>query len=279
MKCSNPPFSATSGVQSMIVSGRGSDLAVDVGDDDPGRAHIGDVAFLQEDDPVRVGQDRRHVAGDEGLLAVEPHEERHVLTGADQPAGLIAVHDHDRIGADHSAQGRPNGVGQVAVVGLFDEVGKGLGIGLGGERVAPSLEAVAKLTEVLDDAVVDDGDLAATVHVGMGIEVVRPAVRRPARVGQAHRGVGRPVDEGRGEVRELAGPLLDEQVTFLIDEGDTGRVVAAVFEATESLEENRAGLAGPRVADDAAHRIRFLFWSLRPRRAFPGSMGWAPRSV
>ena len=70
---------------------------------------------------------------------------------------------------------------------------------------------------------------------GMGVEVVRPAVGRPARVGEADRGVRRPVGDGRLEVGQLAGPLLDEQVAGVIDERDAGRVVAAVLEALEAL--------------------------------------------
>ncbi len=46
---------------------------------------------------------------------------------------------------------------------------------------------------------------------------------------------GRPVGDGRLEVRELAGPLLDEQVARVVDEGDAGRVVAAVLEPPEAL--------------------------------------------
>ena len=88
---------------------------------------------------------------------------------------------------------------------------------------------------------------------GMGVEVVGPAVRRPARVGEADRGVRRPVGDGRLEVDQLARPLLDEQVTGVIDEGDAGRVVAAVLEALEPFDEDGARLPGTGVTDDAAH--------------------------
>ena len=78
-----------------------------------------------------------------------------------------------------------NGLGQIAVVGLLDEVRERLGVRVGSEDVAALAQAVAQLLEVLDDAVVDDRDLARAVGVGMGVEVIRPAVRRPARVGEA----------------------------------------------------------------------------------------------
>ena len=66
------------------------------------------------------------------------------------------------------------------------------------------------------------------------------------------------------EVGELAGPLLDEQVAVLVDEGDARRVVAAVLEAPQPLDEDRARLAGSGVADDAAHAGQSLRCSRRP---------------
>ncbi len=100
-----------------------ADVAVDVGDDDAGRPHVGDVALLEEDDPVRVGEDRRDVARDEALLAVQPDDERHVLAGADEPADLALVHDDERVGPLELAERGPDGVGEVALVGLLDEMG------------------------------------------------------------------------------------------------------------------------------------------------------------
>ena len=94
------------------------------------------------------------------------------------------------------------------------------------------------------------------------------------------RGVRRPIGDRRRQVGELAGLLLDEEVALLVDEGDARRVVAAVLEAPQALDEDRARLAGPRVADDAAHRCRslrrFVARALRGRRRAPGSRRGAP---
>ena len=198
-----------------------------------------------------------------------PDDERHVLARADEPADLALVHDDERVGPLELAERGPDRVGQVALVGLLDEVGDRLRVGLGRQRVAARLEPVAQLPEVLDDPVVDDRDVARAVLVGMGVQVVRPAVGRPARVGQPDRGVRRPVGDGGREVGELAGPLLDEQVAGLVDERDPGRVVAAVLEALEAFDEDRARLAGTRVADDAAHVVRSVLLRV-PRQATVG---------
>ena len=233
--------------------------AVDVGHEDACRQDVGDVTLLEEDDPVRVGEDRRDVARDEALLAVQADDQGNVKAGADEPADLAFVHDDEGIGPFELAEGASDRVGEIALVGLFDEVGDRLRVGLGGERVAPGLEAVAELPEVLDDPVVNDRDVARAVLVGVGVQVVRPAVRRPAGVGQADRGVRRAIGDRGREVRELAGLLLDEQVAVLVDERNPGRVIPAVLEPLQPFDEDRARLAGTRVADDPAHARRVSF--------------------
>ena len=87
---------------------------------------------------------------------------------------------------------------------------------------------------------------------GWALRSFGPAVRRPAGVREADAGVGRPVGQRGRQVRELAGALLDEQ-RAVVEEGDAGGVVAAVLEAPQPLDQDRAGLPGAGVADDAAH--------------------------
>ena len=137
------------------------------------------------------------------LAVAQPDDERHVPARADEPVGLAAVHDRDGVRALGLAQRRADRVGEVAVVGLLDQVGERLRVGLGGQPVAARLEPVAQLAEVLDDPVVDDGDVAGAVLVGMGVEVVRAAVGGPAGVGEADRRVRRAVGDGRLQVGSL----------------------------------------------------------------------------
>ena len=87
-------------------------------------------------------------------------------------------------------------------------------------------------------------------------------------MGEADRGVGRPVGDGGLQVGQLAGPLLDEEVAVLVDERDAGRIVAAVFETLQTLDEDRSRLTWSGVADDAAHAGRV---SSRPRDGTPGA--------
>ena len=79
---------------------------------------------------------------------------------------------------------------------------------------------------------------------------------------------------------QLARPLLDEEVAGVVDQGDAGRVVAAVLEPLEPLDEERARLPRTGVADDAAHAVRSSVRRRRVGRVGHGdSDGWAPALV
>src|SRR5690349_23439244 len=97
----------------------------------------------------------------------------------------------------------------------------------------------------------------------VGVAVVRRAVGRPARVAHA----GRPGDRARREllveVLDAAGLLLDLQRVVVADDRDAGRVVAAVFEATQALDDDVEGCPRTDVADDAAHVREFTGWCCR----------------
>ncbi len=266
---SKPPFSAASSDQSMIDTTRSRGAPSTPVIVDARRMEVDHVALLEEDHPVGVGEDRRHVTGQERLAVADAHDEGHVHPGADQAVVLALVHDRQGVGALDLAQGGPGGLGDVAVVGLLDEVGDRLGVGVGAQLVAALGQPIAELAEVLDDPVVDDRDPARAVDVRMGVKVVRPAVGRPAGVGQADGRVGRAVGDRGLEVDQLAGPLLDEHVAALVHEGDPGRVIAAVLEALQPLDEDRSRLAGTRIADDPAHPRSCLL--ANPREGTPAA--------
>ena len=119
--------------------------------------------------------------------------------------------------------------------------------------MAAGRQLVTQFAEVLDDAVVDDGDTARAVAVGMGIEVAGAPVSGPARVTKSDSGPRRIAAESVLEHGDLAGPLLHEQIALVRDQGDAGRVVAAVFETPQPIQQDGACCSGPGVSDDSAH--------------------------
>ena len=217
------------------------------------RRDVGDVALVEDDDVLRVLEDRRHVAGDEALPVTEADDERHVHAGTDDPVGMVGVHDADGVGAAHVPQREPHRLDEVAGVLRLDEVGQHLGVGVGDEPMPLGRQAGLDLGVVLDDAVVDERQLAGAVGMRMRVRVVRRPVGRPARVadaGMARRAVA---VEVIGEVRELAGLLLDEDGAVIGPHGDAGRVVAAVLEPPQALDQDRRGVTRTDVSDDPAH--------------------------
>ena len=139
----------------------------------------------------------------------------------------------------------------IQIVG--DEMQHRLGVGLGLERVALGGELLAQLLEVLDDAVVHDGD--ALVHVRVGVALDRLAVRGPARVADAGAALQGLVGEPQLQVLELAlgAPAIEVAV---LDGGDAGRVVAAIFEPPQRVDEIARHRPSAKNADDAAHAAR-----------------------
>jgi hypothetical protein len=160
-----------------------------------------------------------------------------------------------------------------------DQVAQDLGVGLGLERVALAEEEGLDLAVVLDDAVVDQGELAVAAHVGVGVGVGHAAVGGPAGV----------PDPDRAAQPDLGGLLLQVSTrpTFLTTSrpppwaiGEPRGVVAAVFEALQALEDDGRGLAVSDVADDAAHgglgmemgsprRFWLAKWDVTIEKGFP----------
>ncbi len=127
-----------------------------------------------------------------------------------------------------------------------------LGVGLRGEAVAARSEPVAQLLVVFDDAVQDDRDASGAVVVRMGVLVRGPPVGGPARVAEPD---DRPrvVAAGRRDQRVEVADGAHDVDTAAVEQGDAGRVVAAVLEMAQAVEDDGLAGASPGVANDAAH--------------------------
>ena len=211
---------------------------------------LGNVAIFQIDHVAGDLEQRRGVGGGVVAAVGDAEQQRRAFAGDDDLAGLAVVDDGDGVGADQAAAGDLHGLEEIGFLLEcgFDQVGDAFGVGVGGEDVALGGQFAAQAFIVLDDAVVDDGDRAGNVRVGVAL--AGHAVRRPAGVGDAGDGTGR----GRGGFE--FGDAADRADAFdagPCDHGQTGRVIAPVFELLEPLDENRNDVAGGCRRDDAAH--------------------------
>ena len=146
-------------------------------------------------------------------------------------------------------------VREVSAVVVLDQVADGLGVRLGLESMAAADQFATKFGEVLDDPVDRDGQRPIAGQERMRIFDGCAAVRRPARVSDAAVGADPGPVHRVGEFGYRTGrphALESRSRTVADHEAHSRRVVAAVLEALETLEQQRTRQASSRVCNDAA---------------------------
>ncbi len=137
---------------------------------------------------------------------------------------------------------------------VVHEVRGDLGVGLGLELVALGDELGLERLVVLDDAVVDDGDAVAG-QMRVRVRFGHAAVRGPARVRDAEPARERLRGELRLELRDFAYGAAQAELVIRLHDGEAGRVVAAILEALQALDEHGNDVALCDCSDDAAHSL------------------------
>ena len=211
------------------------------------------LLVAHEDDVARVRENRGDVGRDEELVLAESDDDRRAVANGDDLVGVVGGDEHQREQAAHVEQRAPDGVLEAVTLRLaLDQVRDDLGVGLGDERVPLFLKLPLQIQVVLDDPVVDDDDAAGAVAMRMRVFLGRPAVGRPAGVADAVFPVERVAGEHLFETGELAGaaPQLDLAVAH---DGHPRRVVAAILEPPQPVDQNRKDLLLADIPDDPAH--------------------------
>lgn len=229
-------------------------LALEVRDGDPLAAQFDDLVLAEFDGVAGVRDEGRDIGGEEVLAVADAHDERGVAAGADHDVRLVGVHGHQGEGAFEAAADLAHRLGEVpdGGVGLGEEVGDDLGVGLGEQVVAALGEFGAQGGEVLDDAVVDDGDPARVVQVRVRVGVRGTAVGGPAGARGRRGRPQRALVQQLLQVGELAG-LLGRGQAAVGEDGDTRRVVAPVLEPLQTRDDNVEGGLAAHVTNDSAH--------------------------
>ena len=228
----------------------GRPLEVDRAEPLGAQAH--DLVVVDRVEGVRAVQDRRHVAGQVGRPWAVPTTRGEMRRAATMTLGSVAStaasakapRTTRRLARTASSSSRPwpahSSIRWASTSESVTEV----------KTVAPGLElAPAARPVVLDDAVVDDGDVARAVEVRVGVDRLGGAVGGPAGVAdareEARRGAARTRRAGPRPTRCPAA-VRARQVSPGAHEGHAGRVVAAVLQA----------LPGPRAGSRECRRIR-----------------------
>src|SRR5688572_20700273 len=101
----------------------------------------------------------------------------------------------------------------------------------------------------------DDDDLARLVAVRVGVFLGGTPVRRPARVPYAVIAVERVETDRLLEISELTLGTAQRQMTIVIDHGNTRRVISAILELSQTVDDQRHDLFVSNVSDDSAHSL------------------------
>src|SRR5262249_19045138 len=112
---------------------------------------------------------------------------------------------------------------------------------------------------VFNDAVVHDNEFAGAIAVRMRVFFGRTAVRGPARVPDAVGAFERRLGEHFVQIAQLASGAANFDFAgapvgpVQINHGDTGRVISAVLQLAQTLDDNRNDFFRADVAHDSAH--------------------------
>ena len=231
----------------------GDDRAGEIREHGAGLRDHGHFLIAEEHDVARVLQDGRDVGGDEVFALAETHDHRRTVPHGDELLRVIGRQQHQCEEAAQARHGAAHGAVEAVVLPLaLDEMRHDFRVGLGHEGVALRLQLALQLEVVLDDAVVHHDDAALAVAVRMRVLFGGAAMRGPAGVTETVFPRQRVGGQRRFQVAELAGAAPDLELA-VVDDGDAGRVIAAVLELPQPLDDERHDLPLPDVTDDSAH--------------------------
>ncbi len=238
-------------------------------------AELRPVAVLEIDDLVGQRGEGEGVRADIHLAVADTDRKRGALAGADHEVRVIAEDDGDGESALKPLQrfGRRLLRAHIAAQEIRDEMGDDLGVGLGAHLVAARRQLLAQLAEILDDAVMDDGDDVG--RMGMGVDLVRHAVGSPTGMADADPAGQGVLLQAVGQFGQLAlgAAALDMAVH---EGGDPGGVITAIFEPLQPLDDQGSDVPFRDDSDDPAH-IPFSPWSACVRPIGGSASGPCPR--
>ena len=228
----------------------------------------GQLVIGQIDDLVGETGQGRGVAGDEMFAGADADDQRASEPGGDQHLGPLAEENRQAVGSLELRQGGLDGGDQrlvadgrhvgdrrLALQATVDQMGDHLGIGRRLEDVSLALEALFDGLEVLDDAVMDQGQRAVAAHMGVCVNIAGGSVGSPAGVADADMAGDRVCGQEGFEPVDSAGGFDDGELAVGRDGGHAGAVVAAVFQAVEPHEQEFGCIARSNIPNDPAHRL------------------------
>ena len=219
----------------------------------------GDLAVFHVRNVSCVLDERRHVGGDEVAAVAVAKQQRRVLSRRIQPLRIVCADDAEGVrtldAVQHHVDRVLHAVHLVEPQTIFQQLRDDLAVRFRGKLYALLLEKFPDLQIIFNDPVVYQRDLAVLGHMGVGVDIVRFAVRCPAGVADADRAVH------ECAVRRLFGQVCEPALAFgdvqhaVLRHADTRRVIAPVLQPRKALEQNGRGLLLADITYDSTHKI------------------------
>src|ERR1044071_410824 len=124
----------------------------------------------------------------------------------------------------------------------------------GDEAMIGLSQAVFQLKIVFDDAVVNDDDAPRAVAVWMRVLFRRTPVRGPARMADAVSAVEWRQADRLFQIAELALGAANLKVVAFVNDRDASRIVAAIFEFTQPVNDDGYDLLVTNISNNATHK-------------------------
>ena len=210
------------------------------------------IAFFQIGDAVGERRQRESVGADIGFRLGMADRQRRALARTHQEAFMILEDHGDGIGAGQPRHRLLGGiVGRKTLTQqIGDQMSGDFAVGFGFKTVASGHQLALQFAEILDDAVMHDGD--ARGGMGMGIAFGRRAMRRPARVTDAGMAAQRLLLQHRAQPVQIAGGAAARNLA-VFQGGDARRVIAAIFQPLQRFQNDRCNIPRARDSDNATH--------------------------
>src|SRR6266404_915997 len=251
------------------VNLRRNRIALEVSDRHAGSREHRHFAVAKIEHVARVIKQRGNIRSNEVFVITKPDHDGRALPDCNYLLGLIRRHDRKRIEASKLRDRAPDcrfqsGLAFVEI--LFNQVGDDFRVGLGDKGVVFSLQRPLERKEVLYDSVVNHHDATRAVTMWVSILFGRPSVRSPSRVTNSVCAVERFQANTFFEVSQLAFSAANCENAFLIHDRDSRRIVAAVLELLQPVENYTYHLLIAYVSYYSTHLI--LSFSPLPVPAF-----------
>ncbi len=235
-------------------------LSVEIGELHAVGGDHGEVAIGQKENVTSVVENGGNVGSHKVFVVAQTDHERRSIAGGHDFVGLV---DGDYAEREDSAEFLHGAAdcfferGTMAIAGFekvfLDQVSDDFGIGFCREGVALFDQLFLQAEIVLNNAVVYDDDLSRAVAMRMRILFGGTSMGSPTSVADAVGAVERLKTDGLFQVAQLAFGAAQLQFVPIAGHGNSSRVVTAVLEAPEPLNDDWNHFLLTDISDNATH--------------------------